>query len=782
MATQPDEFPPYDAACPPLCGVDAGIAIEVEYDACEDGGVTVCWDYEPAFCDRRPQGYYIYRTTIPPVTGSESLCMSLIGEPELEDRSSWKHTVNMYTGTLGTTPIEPVFTNKTPYGVVATQSSINLYRAGTPPSPPLYTEPNREKEHIRVSGTDRFDFRDEDFTIEFWAGNLETPWLYYFPCQTLISAFDSSVNKRGWRIYIEPRSVTLSVSPGTRCGTPGSTPPPPGCSIADQQDGTLVVEFYENGDGSGSTIKQNIMNISSNPADWRTSPTGRTNRFGYMHISVLREGGILKVYVDGVLRSSIAMPWFVAWNNQPVVIGRHFGNSGRLDAGQFNGSIPVDDGEESHFHGCIYDLRIVKGHAVIPPPGGQPPDLCQRPVWFSLFTKMEALPPGVKCWKDPNPPIGDNVYYRVAAVNCDVEIAARCPSYIKAKINGEQQMSNLWVSTSADLAVALNKEPPTLQDIFNDWDRSNPWVRGEYYIKGVGAIGEHADWYFDSGLESFVQPTNSSRPVHIVSPESYYQTSYIHEVVLKSNNADDDTVGVCGAYSIDDVGDHWSLVFARTNAGQPPHKGWGAYVLGPGYNGMSTSIPSYDSCGMQVGPVSPNGSYPCSKSTSGSNGWSGKTTSVMVKRDSNSIRAWCSEYGTPGQTERGDHRPEASWPEHGGVYDSAALIDIDFNSTSPPPGLADWSMFRDRPSGVGFMTWSQATSFYQDWFYYPPIGQRLFDFTNGPPGDVWEWSEHTKSWYKTLDTAWEVVGKTSTVISDPNNGLVTRFNCDGTLN
>lgn len=153
----------------------------------------------------------------------------------------------------------------------------------------------------------------------------------------------------------------------------------------------------------------------------------------------------------------------------------------------------------------------------------------------------------------------------------------------------------------------------------------------------------------------------------------------------------------------------------------------------------------------------------------------------MVVRDGNTITAHCSRFGSSGMTRRGQHRAEASWPDLGGVYDPASSITIDFNSTEPPAGLADWSMFRDQPTGVGFCAYSQGNAFYQDWFYDPPIGSQVFDFSNGSPGEVWEWSTITQSWYKTLDTAWEFVGQTDTTIVDTRTGNIAKFNCDSSL-
>ena len=790
MAGQPDEYPPYDEDCDPRYDEFGdpmpNVSIPIVYTPCEaENGIKICWNRGPECedTDIGPQGYYIYKTTTPPVTGHESLCLSFMGEPKLYDRSSWKHNVRLLSGELAQDKV-PVFTNKTPFGFLPEQQSLNLYRTPGPPTPPG-GGPDRSKEYALVSTSTRFDFRDDDFTIEFWAGNHRVPWVYYFPVQTLLAAYDASNNKRCWRIYIEPYSVTQSQA-GCRCGscTYGT---PPGCSTQNQSTGTLIVEFFENGDGSGSVVRQQVMTLGTGPT-WQTSPTGTTSNYGYFHIAVLRRGGVLETYVDGVLRASTPMPWYVAFNSQDITVGRHFGNSGRLNAGQFQPRapdwtpVPAVDGDHSYFHGAIYDLRITKNEAAVPPVGGRPGDICKRPVWFDLFTRVGAVPGGVSCWTDKDVEIGKDTYYRITSVACDSGTLGKCPSYITARVSRGAAFSNLWVDNAADLQAYLNREPPTLLDIFNDWDRSDPKIRGAYYPKGVGATGDHAAWFFDNSRKSFVQPNNASRPVHIVSPETYYQTSYTHEAVVKSDNRDDDTVGIVGAYAIDDDGDHWSLIFARTQGGQQPGSGWGAYVLGPGVH--TVYLPGYNSCGFNTGLpwVRRNSGGTSCAGSGGTSGWSGLTSSVMVKRERNIIRGYASNYMGSGNTKRANHRPDASYPVVGGDYSNFnSMIEIDFDSTPPPSPLADWSMFKDRPTGVGFMTWSQASSFYQDWFYYPLIKQRIFDFTNGEPGEVWEYDQAIGGWYKTTDTAWDVVGNEATIITDPDTGAQASFDCKGSI-
>lgn len=766
------DFPPYDESCEDKPAENASQS--TDFTSCDEAGVVMCWDYDPAYCDRKPQGYRIYRTTTPPVNQAESLCLSFIGlsANELEDRSSWNHRMFMLSGSDplsadSTSTVEPLFTRRTPFGISPTIKSLNLYRVPEPPAK-SYAGPPRSKEYIKTAKSTQFNLLSGDFTIEFWTGNVDTPWKYYFPCQTLAACYDSSENKRGWRVYLEPDQVTAAST--------GLTGQP----VVDSINGSLVVEFYENGDGTGNMVREVITGLSS--GNENQAPTGTTSRNGFMHVSILRESGVLKIYLDGVLRASQYMPWFVAFNDQPVTIGRHYGSSGRIEPDKYLSPVDVDDGANSHLHGCIFDFRITLGYVIAPPPGGQPADLCNRPAWFTTFDLVDVIPGGVRCWEDTDPTYGTDVFYRVAAVNCDVDVPCRCPSYIQASIADVSKYSTLWVTNQADLQAILQSKPPTLLDIFNEWDRTDP-TTNDYFYGGLSATGNHARWYFDNTLESFVQPENSSHHCIIASPGGYYQTRYTHEVVVQSNHQDDDTVSSVGAINHDpSTGATWALVFSRTNSGQAPHRGWGAYVLGPGYNSAGQSIPGYDVCGLRVGPTTPNpNSYAsCAyESTAGSDGWSGRTSSIQVKRDNNIIQAWCTPFGR-GST-RKSLRTEASWPEIGGVYDPGAMIEIDFNSTPPPAGLPNWDMFRNKPTGVGFHTQSQSQSFYNDWFYDPLIKQQVFDFTNGAPGEVWEWSEVTGRWYKTLDTAFEFVGSQATEITDPTTGLVAKFDCDGTL-
>jgi hypothetical protein len=798
-----DKIPAYGSDCSSSDGEGNYKTIS----PCADGSIEICWDYEPEVCDHHPQGYRVYRTTTSPITTFESLCLTVGKDNVLNDKSSWNHDVQFLTG--GGFPGKPFLSNRTFVGMDPVRSSIHLYRADiklaytSPPYDPYvatygkyYLDPVREKEYIQVEASDRFDFKGGDFTIEMWVGNGERviPG-FEFPCQTVIACYDAGTDKRSWRLFAEPADVTESVSPGLSCRPAGATSGPI-CSTTDNsKSGTLVFEMFENGDGTGNKISTNIATLGYSITNWCMGWTGSLPMCGFFHVCIHREGNVLRFFIDGANVASVPITFDMAYDNQPVTIGRHFGNSGRIDPLQFSGPVPANDGDESYFLGAVCDVRICKGIALTPMKNIHFQRICNEPLWYDTFDEVAALPWNKKCWSDDDYPTeATDIYYRVAAVNCDNDVKSICPSYIHAVIESSGTFANPTVDTPADLALALAQTPPTFLDIFNTWDRANPYDQ-THFTPANTPTGEHAAWYYDTTKASFVNPINTNDPVHIVSPMNTFVTEYKHECVVTSGETDDDTLGLVAAYVQDPLtGERWSLVIVRTHGGQAPFGGLGAYVIGPGYNGMGIAggvLPSTSTgrCGMPLDQVSTNPTSRsqhtgCGITYAGTNGWSGKTTSIYVEREGNIITAYASPYGTSSMLERVHHRPSIpNWADptrEFGTYSPVSEIKIDFSNDAPPAGLSDWKVFM-RPSGVGFFAHSQGDAFYSDWLYSPQIGTVIFDFTTGAPGEVWEWSNIMGGWYKTLDTVWEYVGKKSAKITDPPTGRVFNLDCNGAL-
>ena len=744
-----------------------------QFTACES--VKICWSYDPAFSDRKPQGYRVYRTTTSPVTGVESLCVSIGNSKVLQDYSVYNNTLRFFSSGGESTA---TYNNHTPYGIDPVRSSINLYR--------------EHSEYISASSGDHYDLSTSAFTIDIWVGRFKEPWLYHFPCETILSCFDSTSNKRSWRLFFEPSSVTASVSYipwNVRTGNPNDPyhlPQFTPYANSDSTQGNLILEVYENGDGTGGKSTHTIMSATSNP-DWNCSFTGSFNKYGFGHISITREVNTLRVYVDGGLRSTINVPFDLAYDDQQLIIGKHFGASGRLTPSHFQDptAVPVDDGAVSHYHGRVYDLRILKNFALPPPAGGRAANICNQQPWYDMFTEVAVLPPNVTCWEDKTAPKGVRTFYRVAAVNCDVDINCICPNYIAGDKEESQNILAFVATTPAELLAYLTNPPPDEEDIFNTWDRADP-SSGDYYPGGTGAVGDSAGWVFDNVKRVFSQPLNTSTPTCIVSPVNQYMNTYTHDVVVSSSDSDDDTIGVVGAYNVVN-NQQYALVFTRTAGGQRPYKGWGARVLwGDLGSGLGSSdgggnifpknLSDWGTCGgYQIETLSTNlGSRPagaaCNVAYSADNdGWSNRQTRIQVIRDRQQITAKTSPMikgGAPGEL-RASH-----------TLDSATAITINLNSTPPPPGMpGGWGPLQGL-TGYGFFSWSQPESTFYDWDVDPKPWRRIFDFSLGSPGAVWEYGINNR-WYRTLDTAWEAVHKTRTIVVDYNTGSRHLLDCEG---
>lgn len=77
--------------------------------------------------------------------------------------------------------------------------------------------------------------------------------------------------------------------------------------------------------------------------------------------------------------------------------------------------------------------------------------------------------------------------------------------------------------------------PPTLKQIFNNWDRT---LGDSYFPKGVGATGDAAAWYWDEAMQMAVQPNNTTYLTAFISDEA--PLDYDLAVTLTSTGSDDD--------------------------------------------------------------------------------------------------------------------------------------------------------------------------------------------------------------------------------------------------
>ena len=603
------------------------------------------------------------------------------------------------------------------------------------------------KFYIEADRGSHYRLGQKNFTINLWFSKKDNPRMYHFPCETLISCYDSSTNQRAWRLWIEPKDVTDS-----QTGT-GMFPTTGG------EYGTLMFEMHENGDGTGNHVVKEIMALDELGSPSPTSIAYGLNNF--THVTLLRDGNVFAVYVDGVLQLNWTSAFGIAYDDeQYLLLGRHIGNSERLDASKFTSTIPSNDGDVSYFDGNLADIRILRDQAVYPPTGGSQPGICGDQDWDNSFAIVDVIPPYRRSWEDENPPLGGITYYKVAAVQCDEDTFTECPSYLAARIINRQQVPGFAVDNAANLLARQQEAPPTLRDVFDTWDRCDPGS-SNYYASPNRGGNPHNRWYFSGG--TFIQPENTTVYALIVCPPAQYQTKYTHRAIVTSGNSDDDSVGIVGAYYYDpSTGAQYALCFVRTQGGTVPRSGWGIILLtnrGPiryyGPNGWG------DTNGWSVGGI---------RKTPGA-GWSGRTSAVEVVRDRNKITARRSSWRSSGSTNYAAH--------HEAYMSDTTVIEIDMNTTPPPPGVeGGWGAFQG-PTGYGFMTVSQADSKYHDWYLYPYPGSTIYDFTLGYPGRVWEYGTNAK-WYLTPDTAWESTGSFPTEYLDIISGERHVLECEET--
>lgn len=708
------------------CVIDPNLKVEKYITLCDSAAFS--WSGFPDTCGEAPQGYHVWRTTVPPTQTAVSLCIGIDDKKQMIDGSIYNHSISYYTDKSYK---QILYTSLTPWGRQSTRNGFLFNR--------------NLRESYRVSYSDQFNLENVDFTIEMWIGRNGEPWYYNFPCETIISSYDAENNGALWRLFFEPRDATRSVTTA-QSGIPYGLN---GYSSDGHTQGSLVIEFGENGDGvSGQRLRQVVMSTTSNPNP-NYSWSGATLRNGYSHLCVTRQANTLTVYVDGVSRGVYNMPFQMTNVNQAITLGRHYGESLRLDAGQFSDyygltgaqSFPYRDGDRSHFHGSMYDVRIIKTIALEPPLGGRDDGICGSEVWYETFKKQAALPSTITTYNDPTMPVDQGVWYRVTAVQCGKDVPCECPNYISILKESSQELVGIAVQTPDDLDDALYARPPTLLDVFNTWDRMDP-VGGAFFPGGVGSTGFHASWYFDSSLGSFVQPGNTSHYASIVSPEDQWMKTYTHQAVLQSTSTiDNDLVGLVAA--VGKIGNqYYSLNAVRTTGG----------------------IRGFDNWSIQL--QTRGASWPIHVMTLGSNGiWRGRTTCVKVHRNGSIFRFEASDWGSSSDILRADHT----------IVPTATF---EINMATDPSPLGNWDMFRGR-TGYGFNTYSQDGSFYRDWYLYPNPNLRIWDFNDGAPGVVWDFNTATGKWERNEATAWELVGKTATTIENPTTGEIYEFNCAG---
>lgn len=114
------------------------------------------------------------------------------------------------------------------------------------------------------------------------------------------------------------------------------------------------------------------------------------------------------------------------------------------------------------------------------------------------------------------------------------------------------------VASDADVATAKAATVP-FSEIFNKWRRISHGTSGIFPANGSELTG----WAYDAGTDTVSSTINSATVIGMISYDRFEE--YVFETIVKSNNGDDDGVGICLAFS--KVGDREHTFIAMIDGG-----------------------------------------------------------------------------------------------------------------------------------------------------------------------------------------------------------------------
>lgn len=285
--------------------------------------------------------------------------------------------------------------------------------------------------------------------------------------------------------------------------------------------------------------------------------------------------------------------------------------------------------------------------------------------------------------------------------------------------------------TLAQAQEAMGRlSPPTPQQVFNTWDR---FTTNDYFVGGVGATGDAASWAWNDSLGAAVQSVNSATWNGFISPDVV--DSYELDVVIKSDNADDDTNGIILAFNRENGVNH-RLILALNQGGNAPAA---SHSIGL-YSTSTQHLVLNDFAGRKS-----NAAFP----TDG--GWRGKFSRVKVTRSGNYFKVLASQWNSL-------------------ILDPASLMELTLDDT------ALQAQFKG-PKAWGFINYSQSQSYFT-----------LRSYKGGPLKDVVVVAA-TGAVYFYGKSGWELIAGTTAKdvfgyprkLTNPETGASFMVNANGTI-
>ena len=270
-----------------------------------------------------------------------------------------------------------------------------------------------------------------------------------------------------------------------------------------------------------------------------------------------------------------------------------------------------------------------------------------------------------------------------------------------------------------------NRRPQTPEMIFNSWGR----IKGNIFYASkleADAAGdaEATAWYFQNG--QIYMPLNVEPINGFVSNMLF--DNYSFECTLSSNNGDNDSIGLIGAFHREN-GNNYYLCFYANMSGTLPYTG-----IGVSYQGAGATHTTWDN---GSGLLYTGGEFGNTSASSGY-GWSNRTRRLKIERNNDILKFWYSEIDSE------------TLP-----IDPQFILDL----TSDARLLK----FRGKKK-YGYMTNSQPYSTYKNIvFINNGMDENLIVDSTGKK--VYRFNAETNTWDLTTETIPEAIGHTTIILN-----------------
>lgn len=202
---------------------------------------------------------------------------------------------------------------------------------------------------------------------------------------------------------------------------------------------------------------------------------------------------------------------------------------------------------------------------------------------------------------------------------------SRLRSYYAGVLDLSTQAAFVYATTAAANEAMGRLVPPSQATVFNTWDR---FANNDFFPKGVGATGEAAAWVWDNAKQAAVMPLNTAAWVGFVSPDA--TDTYEIDVVIKSDNADDDVNGLVLAFNrVGNINNRLSVQLHQGGLG--PAASHSITIAGS----TSATLVLNDFAGRKSNVAFPS-----------DGGWRGKFSRVKVTRKGDNFKVLSSQWNS----------------------------------------------------------------------------------------------------------------------------------------